>query len=81
MSFTGRLMIQNCESASLDLNWDQVRSGEQGEIKKVSIARGLLVFVCFREGITDETVIKMAKAAIQTKILNRNNAKPGISNL
>ena len=77
MSFTGRLMIQNCESATLGLNWDQIKSEDESEIRNVSILRGLVVFVCFREGVSEETVKKMAKTALQTKIVNRNDAKPG----
>ena len=77
MSFAGRLMIQNCESAEMWLNWDQVRNGTESEPKKCSIGRGLVVFVCFKEAATIDIVKKMAKAAVNTKIVNQNDAKPG----
>jgi len=77
MSFSGRLLIQNCESAELELNWDQIRAGEQSEVQKCEIKKGLVIFVCFRESTTDEILPKMIKTILTTKIVQQTDAKPG----
>lgn len=77
MSFSGRLLVQNCESAELALNWDQVRSGDEKEIQKCQIGTGLVVFVCFRDSANDETITKMTKAILTTKILHKEDGQAG----
>ena len=77
MSFSARILIQNCESAELDLNWDQVRNKSESEIKKCFIEKGLVVFVCFKENCTIELVEKVAKSILGVKIVNNNDGKPG----
>merc|ERR1712131_341416 len=68
MSLKGRLLIQNCLSASLQLNFDQIKDDPSGEATYAKIQNGLVVYVCFRSEADEATVAKMVKILLEAKI-------------
>jgi len=67
MSLKGRLLVQNCLSARLQLNWDQIRDTEESA-NYAEITDGLVVYVCFRSEADEATVAKMVKILLEAKI-------------
>ena len=65
MSLKGRLLIQNCLSASLQLNFDQIKDDPSGEGTYAKIQNGLVVYVCFRSEADEATVAKMVKILLE----------------
>ena len=65
MSLKGRLLIQNCLSASLQLNFDQIKDDPSGEATYAKIQNGLVVYVCFRSEADEATVAKMVKILLE----------------
>jgi len=60
----GRLLIQNCISASLQLNWDQIKNGT-AEPEFAKIGSGLVVYVCFKKEADQTTVDKFVKILLE----------------
>ena len=60
----GRLLIQNCISASLQLNWDQIKDGT-GEAEFAEIGSGLVAYVCFKKEADQTTVDKIVKILLE----------------
>ncbi|CBY07928.1 unnamed protein product [Oikopleura dioica] len=75
MTMSAKLLVQNCISAKLAVNWDQFKSGEAEKIEYVSIGEGLVVFVCFREGATEDILPKIASSILNGK-LYQTDGKP-----
>ena len=63
----GRLLIQNCISASLQLNWDQIKDRPEvkSEAEFAKIGSGLVVYVCFKKEADHTTVEKFAKILLE----------------
>ncbi|XP_060081319.1 D-aminoacyl-tRNA deacylase 2-like [Ylistrum balloti] len=57
-----RLLLQQCLSARLQVE----PASELEEAKYVEIGKGLIIYVCFMKGATEETVEKMVKSALNT---------------
>ena len=65
MSLKGRLLIQKCINASLQLNFDQLKDDPSGEAQFAKIKNGLVVYVCFRSEADEATVAKMVKILLE----------------
>ena len=63
----GRLLIQNCISASLQLNWDQIKDRQEvkTEAEFAKIGSGLVVYVCFKKEADHTTVEKFVKILLE----------------
>ncbi|KAK3093834.1 hypothetical protein FSP39_020746 [Pinctada imbricata] len=68
---TGRLVLQQCLSARLMVQ----PASEDQEAKYVEIGRGLVIYICFLKGATKETVQKMVKAALNTRLSSTPEGK------
>ena len=68
VSVRGRLLIQNCISASLQLNWDQIKDGT-AEPEFAKIGSGLVVYVCFKKEADQTTVDKFVKILLEGALI------------
>lgn len=68
-SNTGRIVIQQCLSASLTLPGGT----EQPEV--IEIGAGVVVFVCFLDGATEETVNKLVKHITNVRLSEDDTGK------
>ncbi|XP_045129859.1 D-aminoacyl-tRNA deacylase 2-like [Portunus trituberculatus] len=66
----GRMVVQQCLSASLKLERSE---DEAPEI--VKIGRGMVVFVCFLEKATEETVDKLSKHITNVRLCENDNGR------
>lgn len=66
----GRILIQNCISAKLQLNWDQRNSASEQSAKFVTVENALVVYVCFKSNADETTVSKIVKLVLEAKIWN-----------
>lgn len=60
----GRIVIQQCLKAKLKIKVAE----EQNEPDFVEINRGIVLFVCFLNGASEDTVNKMATTALNVKL-------------
>merc|ERR1711892_311482 len=65
MSLIGRILVQNCVTARLQLNFDQIEANTETEPIFAEIESGLIVYVCFRAEADETTVAKMAKILLE----------------
>ncbi|XP_022332019.2 D-aminoacyl-tRNA deacylase 2-like [Crassostrea virginica] len=70
-SVQARLLLQQCLSAKLMVQ----PATEDEEAKYVTINRGLIVYICFLQGASMDTVDKMAKAALNTRLSSSEDGK------
>jgi len=75
MTVSAKVLVQNCLSAKLAINWDQFKRGESENIEYVTIEEGLVVYVCFREGATQDILPKIASSILNGK-LYQTEGKP-----
>ncbi|XP_062572404.1 D-aminoacyl-tRNA deacylase 2-like isoform X2 [Saccostrea cucullata] len=66
-----RIILQQCMSAKLMVQ----PAIEDEEAKYVHTSRGVVVYVCFLQGANTDTVEKMAKAALNTKLSSAEDGK------
>ncbi|XP_071515285.1 D-aminoacyl-tRNA deacylase 2-like isoform X2 [Panulirus ornatus] len=67
---TGRVVIQQCLSACLKL------PGAEGrEPETVEVGRGIVVFVCFLDKATEETVEKLTKHVINVRLSENDDGR------
>ncbi|XP_071161594.1 D-aminoacyl-tRNA deacylase 2-like isoform X1 [Mytilus galloprovincialis] len=66
-----RTVLQQCLSARLQV---QPKSDTE-EAQFVEIGRGLIVYICFLKGSTSDTVSKMVKAALNTRLSANDEGK------
>lgn len=66
----GRIVLQQCLSASLKL-----MRGEDEAPEIVEIGRGMVVFVCFLEKATKETVDKLSKHVTNVRLCENDNGR------
>lgn len=64
-----RLVIQQCESATLQLPDSDL----------LTISRGMVVYVCFMGSISEEIVKKAAKTALSVKLSNSEESSKRVS--
>ncbi|XP_050695634.1 D-aminoacyl-tRNA deacylase 2-like isoform X2 [Eriocheir sinensis] len=67
---TGRIVVQQCLHAALKL---QAAEGEPPEI--VEVGRGMVVFVCFLEKATEETVNKLSKNIANVRLCENETGR------
>jgi len=51
VDFKGRILIQNCISAKLQLNWDQINSVSEQSAEFVTVENALVIYVCFKDSL------------------------------